>query len=174
MNQEQLGWYHNVAKVPVYFSHELTTEEMAELIEHSTYAYSEVNIFDEHFLNLPYDSFAVEKAIGIVSDGQPSGARTSANQTFESTTAYSSSRSQGYTEMREPRSEAALAQALRCLHDRYHDYEWEEDLFPGWHADVSSRFSTMVDRHCVSLVEAPQVAEVCLLLERWRHVFQVP
>ncbi len=91
LNREQLAWYHNVAKVPVYFSHELTTEEMAELIEHSTYAYSELNIFDEHFLNSPYDSFAVEKAIGIVSDGQPSGACTSANQTFESTTMYSSS-----------------------------------------------------------------------------------
>ncbi len=75
--------------------------------------------------------------------------------------------------MREPRSEAALAQALRHLRDGDHNYEWEEDLFPGWHADVSSRFSTMVDRHRVSLVEVPRVAEVHLPLERWRHVFQV-
>ncbi|KAK0439647.1 hypothetical protein EV421DRAFT_1905938 [Armillaria borealis] len=173
LNWEQLAWYHNVAKVPIYFSHELTTEEMAEMIEHETYTCSELHIFDAHFLNLPYDSFAIEKAIGIISDGQPSGACTSANQTFESCTAYSSSRSQGHTEMREPCSGVALAQALDRLRDGYHNYEWEEDLFPGWHADVSSHFGRTVDRHRVSLVEAPQVAAVHLPLERWGHVFQV-
>ncbi|KAK0234505.1 hypothetical protein EDD85DRAFT_955323 [Armillaria nabsnona] len=47
LNKDQLAWYHNVAKVPVYFSHELTSEEIADFIEASTYPPCDLTIINQ-------------------------------------------------------------------------------------------------------------------------------
>ncbi|KAK0444485.1 hypothetical protein EV421DRAFT_1903111 [Armillaria borealis] len=64
LNKDQLAWYHNVAKVPVYFSHELTSEEIADFVEASMYPPCDLTIINQRFgPDSPYDSFAIEKAV---------------------------------------------------------------------------------------------------------------
>ncbi|PBK66218.1 hypothetical protein ARMSODRAFT_977851 [Armillaria solidipes] len=123
LNREQLAWYHNVGKVPVYFSHQLTIEEMADILESSTYEPAALNIVKQRFSpDSLYDEFAINKGCELILEGMPSGACKPKNQNFNPHTPFSSSRSQGYMQMREPRSDEAVKQYLKRIRHGYHAY----------------------------------------------------
>ncbi|KAK0243338.1 hypothetical protein EDD85DRAFT_786252 [Armillaria nabsnona] len=160
LNREQLAWYHNVGKVPVYFSHQLTTEEMADILESSTYEPAALNIVEQRFSpNSPYDEFAINKGCELILEGMPSGACQPENQNFDPHTPFSSSRSQSYTQMREPRSDSAVEQHLKRTHHGYHAYAWTRDMFPEWHADFGGHQTNTLDKYRVPAVVIPALTK---------------
>ncbi|KAK0433839.1 uncharacterized protein EV420DRAFT_1654361 [Desarmillaria tabescens] len=175
LNSEELAWYHNVAKVPVYFSHELSSEEMADLLKASTYTPCDLTIFHRRFgPGSPYDSFAVEKAVNAETHALPSGACTPEKQVFKSCTPFSSSRMQGYSEMREPRSDRMVQVRLEAKNRGYHDYEWKGDLSPVWHSDVALSYPRrMIYKSRVAFIETPRVEEIRTPFDLWDHIYQV-
>ncbi len=101
----------------------------------------------------------------------PSGAF---KQKIESHTHFSSSRMQGYTEMREPHSVQMVWTRLDAKLHGYHDYIWKEDLPPVCHSDISLTYiKRIIFRSRIPVIEAPRVEGVRVPFGMWRHIFQV-
>ncbi len=118
-------------------------------------------------------NFAINKGCELILKGMPSGACQLENQNFDPHTPFSSSQSQGYTQMREPRSDSTVEQHLKRIRHGYHAYAWTRDMFPEWHAEFGGHQTNTLDKYHVPVVVIPAVKNSTTPHDQWYHAYQV-
>lgn len=173
LNEEEFIWFTFIVKAPLFFVHELMTQEMVDRHEAWVYRLATKTLLETRFApSAPYDRSTINHSIDYLSDVSQVRMCPLELVDFNCCTLFLLSRAQGYNELREPQDYEGVGDQLEYRATLYYYYKFEEDRPWEWHEEVDGVQSQVADPDKVEYIVTLDMKKSTTPLVNWRHVYQ--